>query len=100
MDRFSDEYFELVNEVSKYPYLNIQWEKDQLIVQGNYKFSRKYNGIICSDVFSLRIEISNLFPEEMPIVHEIGNKIPKDYHKNSPTVLCLGTDLELYQIFH
>ncbi len=100
MDRYSDDYFELVNDVSKYPDLNIQWEKDQLFVQGDYKFSRKYNGIICTDTFFLRIEISTLFPEELPIVHEIGNKIPKEYHKNSSTALCLGTDVELYQIFY
>ena len=99
MDRNSKEYLNLVQDVHKYPNLNIQWKSEKLYVIGVYEFSREYKKNICSDVFSLEIEIPADFPNTMPTVNEIGNKIPRNYHKNSSTTLCLGTNIELYSIY-
>ena len=98
MDRNSKEYFNLVQDVHKYPNMNIQWKADKLYVVGDYVFSGEYNKIVCSDLFSLEIEIPADFPTTMPTVHEIGNTIPRNYHKNRSTTLCLGTNIELYSV--
>jgi hypothetical protein len=99
LDRNSKEYFDLVSDVHKYPNLNIQWKSDKLYVIGNYQFSREYKQLVCSDEFLLEIEIPSDFSNTLPTVNEVGNKIPRDYHKNSSTSLCLGTNIELYEIF-
>lgn len=100
MDRTSDVYLNLVEDVQKYPGLDIQWKNNKLYVVGIYIFTGIFNNISCSDKFSLEIEIPDNFPVLMPIVDEIGNKIPSNYHKNSSTTLCLGTSIELYQIYN
>lgn len=53
------------------------------------------------DAFELEIEIPAAFPQEVPVVAEIGGRIPRDadYHVNtSDNTLCLGSPLRLRQL--
>lgn len=70
----------------------------ELIVHGNFDFTAKdenHNQI--SDSYRLIIKVPSKYPKELPIVKEIGNKIPRkgEYHVNSDGSLCLGSRLRL-----
>lgn len=96
MKRTDDVYIHLAADVSNFPFLDICWKNERLFVTGKYIFKGAYKGVFCSDNFNLKIEIPSDFPSTIPKVFEIDNKIPKDYHKNSSTELCLGTPVDLY----
>lgn len=57
------------------------------------------DGVILSGNFHLRIEFQKEYPDRLPVVYEEENLIPKHYHKNPDTSLCLGTPAELYVLF-
>ena len=99
MDRLSCEYLNLINEIQKYPNLDIQWKSEHLFVKGTYKFCGSYNGFVCEDTFDLTIEIPLDYPKRISIAHETWKKIPKEYHKNTNTELCLGTEIDLYMLY-
>ena len=70
----------------------------ELIIHGIFKFSTKYdnfNRII--DSYRLIINVPSKYPRELPIIREIGSKIPRkaEYHVNPDGSLCLGSRLRL-----
>lgn len=68
------------------------------ILQEIFKFSTKYkNYDRIIDSYRLKINIPPKYPKELPVVKEIGNKIPHrgEYHVNNDGSLCLGSRLRL-----
>lgn len=49
--------------------------------------------------FDLQVRITNDYPNSVPVVLEIGNKIPSDFHKNGDEQLCLETRFGEWEIF-
>ncbi len=45
------------------------------------------------DVFELRWEVTDGFPNRIPLVFETKGRIPKDYHKLENGALCLGSPI-------
>lgn len=45
--------------------------------------------------YQIEIIVTKKFPNKLPIVKEIGENIPKDFHKNSDEILCLGVETEI-----
>lgn len=71
-----------------------------LVLKGIFEFSAKPEGKPeTTDWYQLEIVVPNLFPGNIPVVIETGQKIPRngDYHVNCGTdnSLCLGSPLRL-----
>lgn len=43
------------------------------------------------DAFQVEIAVPAGFPKELPVVKEVGGRIPDNYHRNSDGGLCLGS---------
>jgi hypothetical protein len=72
------------------------------VLRGRFAFTARHceAGEI-EDAFDLEIEIPVAFPRDVPVVTEIGGRIPRDanYHVNtSDNTLCLGSPLRLRQL--
>ncbi len=60
-------------------------KNSSLILEGIFDFSAKPKGKPeITDSYQLKIFVPNLFPRDIPVVTEIGQKIPRngDYHVN------------------
>ena len=72
----------------------------EYIVQGSLSFSAKFkkNDRI-TDSYRLKIIIPPGYPKKLPVVREIGNRIPRerDHHVMDNGSLCLGSPLRLLQ---
>ena len=91
--------------LNKNTYMSIKPSNlDGLIVEGKFYFKAKtdeYREV--SDFYELRISVKSNFPSSVPIVEEIGYKIPKTeyFHINPSTYnysLCLGAPLRLLEL--
>lgn len=71
-------------------------------ISGKYKLFSKMRGYGDVDAeYELELKIPISFPKGIPIVKEIGNKIPRDgcYHINPGTdTLCLGSAIRVQKI--
>lgn len=67
------------------------------IIKGQFRFAAN-NDI--RDTYDLEISIPQAFPSDVPVVIEIGGKIPRngDFHVNPDATLCLGSPLRLRKI--
>ena len=89
--------------LSQYPYngLHVRSEDGRILIEGDYPFSKQNDeGIVLQGDFNLRINIPSKFPDEIPIVSEISNTIPKDagHHYNKDTDgFCLGHPHEIIE---
>ena len=70
----------------------------QAIIKGVFEFiAISPSGIKICDSYSLIMEIPDKFPRDIPLVREVGGKIPRNgkYHINLDETLCLGSPLHL-----
>lgn len=85
--------------LGKYPQMSLApSNKDEHIVQGvlSLDIIDDQFGVI-KDNFFIKIVIPDKFPEDVPTVYELEDRIPKtsDYHINPDTSLCLGSKMSL-----
>ena len=67
-------------------------------LQGTFDFTACKVGFPdITDSFRLRIEVPHLFPRELPVITELGGRIPhhSSYHVFSNGALCLGSPMRL-----
>jgi hypothetical protein len=69
------------------------------ILGGNYVFCKKYESVEYSDTFELVFSFPQDYPNNPPIVNEIGGKIPNGFHRYSNGGLCLCSIIEQYILF-
>ena len=81
--------------------MSIEPSRDSFIIlKGVFSFRAKpAGGKEITDSYELEFTVPSAFPRAIPIVKEIGRKIPRDgkYHVNSDNTLCLGSPLRLMQ---
>lgn len=81
------------------PGMSIVPNKDnKIVIKGNLSFYAQVHGNTeINDSYKLEIVIPKRFPREIPIIKEIGLKIPReiDYHVNENGTICLGSPLML-----
>lgn len=69
-----------------------------LRLRGKFEFSAEHaaHGVVL-DSFHLQIDVPSRFPRELPVVTEIGGRIPRlgHFHVNAGGSLCLGSHLRL-----
>ena len=82
-----------------YPGMSISPSRSsRLKFEGFFSFSATPdNGPTINGTYRLVIEIPDAFPKDIPIVREIGEKIPHDgkHHVNDDGSLCLGSPIRL-----
>lgn len=70
-------------------------------IKGKFKFRATVadNNEI-EDYYQIEITIPNNYPRDLPIIKEVGRKIPRDgtFHVNPDESLCLGSPLRLLSI--
>lgn len=74
--------------------------ESDIILKGIFKFKAAVKELPeIEDSYSLLIRIPSKFPFHIPIVEEVGGKIPRDYnyHINPDETLCLGSPLRLFK---
>jgi len=74
----------------EYPSLHIQIENNIIYIRGTlFLYNKEKTKEI--DHYSVEIEIPNDYPEAIPLVREIGGRLPKiaDRHLNSDGTACL-----------
>ncbi len=49
-----------------------------------------------TDSYEISIRVPGAYPSELPIVHETGGRIPRDFHKLQGNALCLGSPFRLW----
>lgn len=69
------------------------------VVQGAVRFSIEYNGHILRDEYIVAIAIPENYPESPPATWEIGDAIPKSFHRYKAGNLCLGAPVEVRRVF-
>lgn len=87
--------------IKKYPYFSTNHEGDgSLSLKGVLGFKGNFKGRIIQDEFDLELQIPSAYPSEMPIVKEIGFRIPRDFHINPhDNSLCLAAPVAVKLIF-
>lgn len=78
-------------------YNKLKWNKIQ---KGIYRICGELEFKVSSPEimrgkYQIEIIVTKKFPNKLPIVKEIGENIPKDFHKNSNEILCLGVETEI-----
>lgn len=89
--------------IRDYPGMSLAPTRDTVtILKGCLAFSVKLkDGISITDEYVLTIEVPADFPHNLPIVTEVGSKIPRkdDFHVNPGDFsLCLGSPIRLMEI--
>jgi hypothetical protein len=92
----ADQFTELVK---KYSGLLLLQKGGVFTITGLLSFSAKFNANLLTDEYSIEIRIPNDYPDSLPSVFEMGNRIPNDFHKNPDKSLCLGAPLALRRTF-
>ena len=69
-------------------------------ISGELKVRAKYLDHNVQDEFEIQISISPDYPNKIPAVKEIGNRIPRAYHTLRDGSLCLGAPLSVLRDFH
>lgn len=86
-----------------YPGMSLQpIRDDRVVLSGVFSLSAEsvHHGLV-NDSFELRIEVPSTFPKDLPVVYELGGRIPREnrYHVNlGDCSLCLGSRLRLLAI--
>jgi len=76
--------------IEKYPYFStIQEDDGSLALKGVLGFEGDFKGRIIQDEFDLELRIPSTYPSEIPIVKEIGFRIPRDFHINLDDSFCV-----------
>lgn len=80
----------------KYPELKIIKQNDNYIILGPVKLDHLYCDVRMTGVFELEITVSDDFPNTLPVVRELTEKIDREYpHLYSNGQFCLASNMEL-----
>lgn len=94
--------FGLQDFLSRQPGMSTKPSVDSRIyIEGRFEFNAWKKGYAqISDSYLLQIQIPYLFPRELPVIFEIGGKIPRNgiYHVNGNGSLCLGSRLRILEL--
>lgn len=94
----TETHYDAVEELAAaYPDLRITENPDgSVVAEGDYVLDAEYDGIRLVETFHLIISIDSSFPNSIPVVKEMSNKIPANYeHLYSNQSFCLGINGEL-----
>jgi hypothetical protein len=68
-----------------------------IVLRGVIDFTASANGCrTVTDSYEVSLRIPKAYPSELPVVHETGGLIPKNFHKLEGNALCLGSPFSLW----
>jgi len=79
--------------------LSWRWYNDIPVLKGIYQFKTIYRDVPFSDCFNLELYFSPDYPNEIPMVREVDNKIPHTFHQFAGGFFCLCTPSEQWLVF-
>jgi hypothetical protein len=81
----------------KYPGLRLLPTVDEdLRIAGTLEFSAQSFGLeYITDQYEIAMSVASSFPQSVPVVREVGGRVPKDFHKMTGGELCLGSPTRL-----
>ena len=82
-----------------YPSLHFGIKDGKMHLSGTLFFHGVYNDEAIEDCYDVDIQFPGNYPDDLPLVWEVGEKIAKGYHHFSDGTLCLGTFVEVNKIF-
>lgn len=92
-DEFSKQIDDCIN---KYSGLEIILKNDAIVLNGDFILDATYNCVSIFDIYTIKIEVTSNFPNSIPTVYELSQKIPRDFqHKYDNNECCLGVEGEL-----
>lgn len=83
--------------IGKYPGLRLLPTVDKdLRIAGTLEFSAQAPGREnITDHYEINMSVAQSFPQSVPIVREVGGRVPKGFHKMTDGELCLGSPTRL-----
>jgi hypothetical protein len=71
--------------------------RGELLIGGELEFSacEASRADAIEAAFEIEIRVPRRFPAALPEVHEVGGRVPPDFHTNPDGTLCLGAPLRL-----
>lgn len=82
-----------------FPNLSWRWNNDIPMLKGIYQFQTEYKDISFKEYFHLEFFFPQTYPDDLPTVKEIDDKIPSTFHHFTDGSLCLCTPVEQYLVF-
>lgn len=80
----------------EYPYLQMKLVNDKYMIDGRVRIYATNDDVQLMDDFTIVMEVSLGFPNELPVIKETSNKIPETFeHVNIDKSLCLGIETEI-----
>jgi hypothetical protein len=70
----------------------------KILIEGEFQFcAAATDRVQIVDSYRLRVTVPDAFPADLPVVEELGSKIPRKgaFHVNRDGTLCLGSPLRL-----
>jgi len=87
-----------------YPGMSLRPRLDNnLRLAGKFAFvARLPNGDTITDYYKLEMNIPSQFPNKLPQIREVRNKIPRDgnHHINPDDTLCLGSPIRILKLMN
>lgn len=89
-------YEKFLGEIKEFPFLNVSIEDDFVIIRGQWPVYGKETLIT---EYSIKIEIPESYPKEVPKVYELEEEIPRepDHHMNEDGTACLFSPPERWE---
>ncbi len=87
--------------IERFPYLHLtkKVNRDSLL-KGVLAFEGDYHGEVIEDEFDVELHIPSTYPEDLPLVREIGYRIPRNFHVNlDDNTLCLAAPIAIKMHF-
>jgi hypothetical protein len=82
-----------------FPDLVLTFEDNKYFIRGTLHFRAQYMEVPISEAFLIELEILTIYPRSLPIVRELGGRIPNEFHKFINGTLCLGSPLAMRMSF-
>ncbi len=87
--------------IKRFPYLHLTEKVNgDTLLKGVLAFEGDYHGEVIADEFDVELHIPSTYPEDLPLVREIGYRIPRNFHVNlDDNTLCLAAPIAIKMHF-
>ncbi len=92
---------QLSQVIERFPYLHLTKKVNgDSLLKGALAFEGDYHGEVIADEFDVELHIPSTYPEDLPLVREIGYRIPRNFHVNlDDNTLCLAAPIAIKMYF-
>lgn len=84
---------------SNHPDMHFMIEDGVVLLIGTLHISTNVDGKSIAGDYMLKLVFPRNYPKMYPVVYDLNNSIPKNFHTNPDKTLCLTTPIETSEIF-